>query len=202
MGLGDRRGQGGLRGPQAADISQGRPVANGWLATLAPGYFGLVMATGIISLAAHMMGRPLVAIGLFHLNILQYLVLFALYVWRALRHPRLFFGDMMDHLKGPGYFTLVAGSGVLASQCIVLREDLRMGFVLWVVGVALWLILMYAIFLALTIKPEKPSLDRGINGGWLLAVVATQSVAVSSALLAAHIGQPFRLELNFLALSM
>src|SRR5690606_24178520 len=45
-------------------------------------------------------------------------------------------------------------------------------------------------------------LDRGINGGWLLAVVATQSIAVSSALLAATTAQPYRLELNFLALSM
>src|SRR5574340_1136268 len=43
---------------------------------------------------------------------------------------------------------------------------------------------------------------QGINGAWLLAVVATQSIATLSALLAAHIGQPVKLELNFLALSM
>src|SRR5690606_17289075 len=60
----------------------------------------------------------------------------------------------------------------------------------------------YAIFTMLTVKRDKPTLDRGINGGWLLAVVATQSIAVSSALLAGSQGQPYRLELNFLALSM
>src|SRR5690606_24317078 len=97
---------------------------------------------------------------------------------------------------------MVAGTGVLASQFIVLRDDLGVGFILWLLGVALWLGLMYTVFLALTVKPVKPSLDKGINGGWLLAVVATQSVAVSSALVAARIGQPYRLELNVLALSM
>src|SRR5690606_22627266 len=60
----------------------------------------------------------------------------------------------------------------------------------------------YAIFAVLTVKRDKPTLDRGINGGWLLAVVATQSIAVSSTLLGASAHQPYRLELNFLALSM
>jgi len=45
-------------------------------------------------------------------------------------------------------------------------------------------------------------LQEGINGGWLLAVVATQAVAVLSAHIAADWPQPYRLELNFLALSM
>ena len=61
--------------------------------------------------------------------------------------------------------------------------------------------LTYTIFTAFTVKRDKPALDKGINGGWLLAVVATQSLSVSSALLAARIGQPYRLELNFFALS-
>jgi tellurite resistance protein TehA-like permease len=58
------------------------------------------------------------------------------------------------------------------------------------------------VFAALTVKRDKPSLDKGINGGWLLAVVATQALTVSSTLLAAHVSQPFRLELNLMALSM
>ena len=46
----------------------------------------------------------------------------------------------------------------------------------------LWLLLIYTIFTALTIKRNKPSLAEGINGGWLLAVVSTQSIAVLIAL--------------------
>jgi tellurite resistance protein TehA-like permease len=45
-------------------------------------------------------------------------------------------------------------------------------------------------------------LDRGISGAWLLAVVATQAVAVLGALLAQQWPQPYRLEANFLALCM
>jgi tellurite resistance protein TehA-like permease len=48
----------------------------------------------------------------------------------------------------------------------------------------------------------KPKPEVGINGAWLLAVVATQALAVLSALLAARAAQPWRLELNFFALSM
>ena len=57
-------------------------------------------------------------------------------------------------------------------------------------------------FTGFTVKEHKPTLDKGISGAWLLAVVATQAIAVLSALLAAHVGQPGKLEMNFLALSM
>jgi tellurite resistance protein TehA-like permease len=84
---------------------------------------------------------------------------------------------------------------------MVLRENVLAGELLWLVASVLWVCLIYAIFTAFTVRHDKPTLDRGINGGWLLAVVATQSLSVSSALLAARIGQPYRLELNLVALS-
>lgn len=171
------------------------------LADMSPAYFGLVMATGIVSLAAHMMGHPTLAAGLFYLNIGQYCLLCALYFLRAWRHPQRFFGDMIMHLTGPGYFTAVAGTGILASQFMVLRDNYVAGGALWLLAVVLWLGLTYTIFTAFTVRRDKPTLDKGINGGWLLAVVATQSLSVCSALLATHIGQPYRLELNFFALS-
>ncbi len=180
--------------------SSSQPARSG-LADMSPAYFGLVMATGIVSLAASMMAHPTLASALFHLNIVQYGLLCVLYVLRAWRHPSRFFGDMLAHLTGPGYFTAVAATGILASQFMVLRDDLAAGKALWALTVVLWLCLTYTIFTAFTIKGDKPTLDKGINGGWLLAVVATQSLSVSGALLAARIGQPYRLELNFFALS-
>lgn len=185
---------------QADNAPVGR--APGGLEHLSPAYFGVVMATGIVSLAGAMMGHPWFARTLFYLNIVQYVVLCVLYALRAWRYPGRFFGDMVTHSTGPGYFTMVAGTGILASQFILLNEDVRVGFVLWLLAVALWVALIYTIFTAFTVRRDKPSLDRGINGGWLLAVVATQAVAVSSALLAARVGQPYRLELNLVALSM
>jgi len=171
------------------------------LAGLSPAYFGLVMATGIVSLAGFMLGADALAYGLFYLNIAQYLVLAVLYGVRAVRYPARFFGDMAEHLVGPGYFTAVAATGILASQFLLLAGAARISLVLWGVAVLLWLGLTYAIFTAFTIRAEKPTLDRGINGGWLLAVVATQALSVSSALLAARLGPPYQLELNLMALS-
>jgi tellurite resistance protein TehA-like permease len=52
------------------------------------------------------------------------------------------------------------------------------------------------------VKRAKPSLEKGVSGAWLIAVVATQSIAVLVSLLARDAWEPLRLELNFVALSM
>jgi tellurite resistance protein TehA-like permease len=172
------------------------------LAGLSPAYFGLVMATGIVSIAAHLRGAPRIAVALFAVAIGAYAVLWLLTIARAFLYPRLFFGDMVDHLRGSGFFTVVAATSVLGSQCILLGRSYDMALVLWGVAIALWVLLTYTIFAGFTVREEKPTLDRGISGAWLLAVVATQSIAVLSALLSPHIDQPHRLQINFLALSM
>ena len=154
------------------------------LAGMSPAYFGMVMATGIVSLAAYSLAMPGIAQALFQLNIVAYAVLWFLTVLRMVRCPQRFFGDMVDHLRGPGFFTIVAGTTVLGSQFVVLAADYRAGTVLWVVAILLWIGLTYTIFAGFTIKERKPTLDQGISGAWLLAVVATQSIAVLSALLA------------------
>ena len=172
------------------------------LADLAPAYFGMVMATGIVSLAAKLLGWVVLAQALFGLNIAAYVVLWTLFVLRMVRHPAHFFGDLIDHLRGPGFFTMVAGTSVLGSQFLLLAADYPVALALWSLALLLWVALTYAIFTGITVKERKPPLDRGISGAWLLAVVATQSIALLSGLLAPHVGQPGRLEMNFLALSM
>jgi len=169
---------------------------------MSPAYFGLVMATGIVSLAASMMTYRRLGLVLFYLNVAQYVTLWGLYGLRAWRYPKRFFGDMVAHSTGPGYFTVAAGTGILASQFILLRDDIVIGAGLFLLAALLWVALTYTIFTALTVKRRKPHLDKGIGGGWLLAVVATQAVCVPATLLAARTGQPFRLELNLVALTM
>ncbi len=178
----------------------GRMLAG--LVGMSPAYFGMVMATGIVSISAHLLLMPRLAHTLFQLNIVFYAALCALTLLRLVCHTRKFFGDMLDHLRGPGFFTTVAATGVLGSQFVLLAAEYHVATVLWLVTITLWIGLTYTIFAGFTIKEHKPTLDKGINGAWLLAVVATQSIAVLSALLAAHVGQPGKLEMNFLALSM
>ncbi|HNQ05478.1 MAG TPA: tellurite resistance/C4-dicarboxylate transporter family protein [Thiobacillaceae bacterium] len=177
-------------------------IAPARLAELSPAYFGMVMATGIVSIAAHLSALHFTAKALFLLNCLAYAVLWLLNILRIVRYPRRVFADLADHLRGPGYFTTVAGTCVLGSQFVLLIAEYRIALMLWGLAAVMWVGLTYTIFTGFTVKELKPTLDRGISGAWLLAVVATQSIAVFGALLAAHIQQPIRFEMNFLALSM
>jgi tellurite resistance protein TehA-like permease len=167
-----------------------------------PAYFAMVMATGIVSLSAHMLGMPWLAAALFALNIAAYLVIWLLTVLRVVWFRRLVLLDLVDHQRGPGFFTSVAGSCVLGSQFVLISTNYRAALLLWILGIILWVVLTYTILAAFTIKENKPALYEGITGAWLLAVVATQSVAVLSALISLHWSQPYRLMINFVGLSM
>ena len=180
-------------------------IASRWLcgvADLSPACFGMVMATGIVSIASHLLGMPTVAHGLLWLNVPVYGVLWCLTGIRIVRYPARFFDDLIGHRQGPGFFTMVAGSAVLGTQFVLLANAWRTGMAFWLFALVLWIGLTYAIFTALTVKAVKPPLDEGINGSWLLAVVGTQSLAALAALLASHEGAAWRLTLNFFALSM
>ncbi|HET9164236.1 MAG TPA: tellurite resistance/C4-dicarboxylate transporter family protein [Solirubrobacterales bacterium] len=172
------------------------------LEDLSPSYFALVMATGIVSIGCYLMGLKPVAIALFALNCVAYVVIWALSLLRLRVYPRRVLEDLTSHERGLGFLTVVAGTGVLGAQVIVIGHEFAIAIGLLALAAVLWLTLTYTVFTALTIKREKPSLAQGISGTWLLAVVATQAIAVLTALLAAHWGQPLRLHANFVALSM
>jgi tellurite resistance protein TehA-like permease len=177
-------------------------TADAQVRKLAPSYFALVMATGIVSIGAHQLGVAVVDVGLLVVNIAAYVVLVVLTAVRLARHRRDFFADLTDHRRALGFLTVVAGTCVLGAQMIVIADSVAIATGLLIAGSVLWVVLTYAIFTALTIKPDKPPLAEGIGGTWLLAVVATQSIAVLTALLAPHWEQPLRLDANFVALSM
>ena len=187
-----------------APAKHGTVLRTKWrdLSELSPASFAMIMATGILSIGLHQRDLDSPARALFGLNLLAWAVLWVLTVLRLLRHTRRFANDLIDHLRGPGFFTTVAATAVLGCQLVLLTGSFRYAMVLWAMSIVLWVGLTYTIFTAFTIKEDKPTLDRGITGGWLLAVVATQSLAVLSALVATHFEQPWKLELNFFALSM
>jgi len=172
------------------------------IANLPPSYFAMVMATGTLSVGCHLLEINWLAWLLFFLNLVFYATLIVLYGLRMTRHTRRFFSDMISHERGAGFFTSVASSCIVGSQCILIAQSYWAAIGLWFVAIFLWLGLTYTIFTAYTIKENKPALAESISGAWLLAVVATQAIAVLSALIAAHWPQPLRMELNFFALSM
>jgi len=150
---------------------------------LFPAYFALVMATGIVSIACHLLKMDFLAFPLFYLNQFFYIILWLFTLARIFRHPSRLLGDMSNHRLGTGFLTIVAGTNVLGSQFVILNSNQTIALFLWILGLVLWLFLIYALFTVLTVKQEKPPLESGINGAWLLFVVSTQSIAVLGMLL-------------------
>lgn len=136
------------------------------------------MATGIVSIACHLLKMDILAIPLFYLNQFFYIVLWILTLIRLVRYPMKVFSDLSNHRIGSGFLTIVAATNVLGSQFVILQANATIALYLWVLGLALWFLLIYTLFTALTVKEEKPTLEDGINGGWLLFIVSTQSVPV------------------------
>lgn len=170
-----------------ASIREGSRLAP--IEKMPPAYFALVMATGIVSLAAYLLEYRAVAHLLFYLNCAAFVILWALFALRALAFPRAVLGDLVDHVRGVGFFTAIAGACVLGSQFVIIADRPIIGLVLWFVGIGLWAVLTYGVFTLLTVRADKPSLNAGINGGWLVAVVAAQSIAILGCQLAPHFEQ-------------
>jgi len=170
-------------------------------ADLFPGYFALVMATGIISIAAHLLEMRTVALALVAINVIAYVVLWLLLVLRLILFFSRIRADIGDHVRGPGFFTVVAGTCVLGSQLIIVLGQFGVAAVLWLAALVFWLIIMYTFFTAVTVRENKPSIESGLSGAWLIAVVATQSISVLGTLLVERWGA-YREPLLFFTLSM
>lgn len=181
-------------------FQRGRPDD---LETLHPGYFALVMATGIVSIAVDLHGVPVVPATLFWLNALFFILLAVATCLRIIRYPRAFMADIRSHSRGVGFFTAVAASGVFGSQLVLQMEAGGLATVFWIIAGALWLLVMYILLAILTVKVDKPSLEDGLNGAWLVSVVATQSVSTLTVLVlsSGNFGE-FRQQLMFVALAL
>lgn len=179
----DRPGGGVPRGPAKSPL---REIVVDAVKNLHPAYFAMVMATGIVAIASQLTGLRSLAVGLSWLNIGVFVVLWTLTLARAILFPRDFFRDLIDHKRGPGFFTIVAGTSVLGRQQIIIFGHYTVATAMWFLALPLWAGFTYAIFTGLTVKEDKPSLAEGIHGGWLIAVVATQAVSSLGTLLASR----------------
>src|SRR5262245_64554894 len=154
------------------------------IATFSPGYFALVMATGIISLAAHFLGLSPIAQVLFWVNMTAYVVLWALTALRLVYYRTQLLDDLTHHARGVTFLTTVAGTCILGDQFAILTPLMPVAVGLWCIGLALWTVLLYTFFTAVTVREPKSPLETGINGAWLLVVVSTESICVLGTLVA------------------
>jgi tellurite resistance protein TehA-like permease len=159
------------------------------LAAMHPASFALAMATGIVSIACHLLGLPRIAVALLWANAVFYAALWVLTVLRVARFRERVVADIFHHGRAVGFFTMVAATCVLGSQALLIGGSWRVAVALWIFGIILWAVLTYTVFTVLTVKEDKPALADGINGGWLVSVVAAQSVSVLGSQLAGGFGE-------------
>lgn len=147
------------------------------LAGLSPGYFALVMGTGILSIAVHEAGAARLALIPLGIAAVAYGVLAVLFVARWFRHGDRLRADARNPETAFAFFTIVAGTDVLA---VGLHQH-GWGTVatgLLALAAAIWLVLGYVLpWQVLMTRDGEPILAR-TNGSWFIWSVASQSLAV------------------------
>ncbi len=145
---------------------------------LPPAYFAMVMATGIVSIAADFVGFHLISVVLLWLNVAFYVCLWMFTITRIICHSDRFIRDFQDFNRGVGYLTTVAGTCIVGSQFVILEKSYQLGVILFCLGLVIWILAIYSVFSSFVIRSDKPLIQEGINGAWLLATVSTQSLSI------------------------
>lgn len=151
--------------------------------TLHPAYFAMVMSTGIISIASKLLGFTGIAYALFYINIIAYAILLPFQTIRVFKYWNYLYKDLCNPKLSLVFFTTVAATNVLGAQFITVVSLPEIAKIFWYLGIFLWVSVSLISFSALFVKCEEGP-ESVIHGGWLIATVGTQSVAVLGGILA------------------
>lgn len=156
----------------------------------------MVMATGIISNAFFFMNWFVLSQLFFLVNLVAYPVLLLLYAARLLRHTHALWDDMLNPKLVFSFFTIVAASGVFGIQ-LDLRGFAFLAIAIWLFALVTWAFLLYFSFAVLMFL-DKAQKANVVHGGWLIAIVGTQSLVLLGVRVAAHLPR-YGIELIVLA---
>lgn len=140
--------------------------------------FAMVMATGILSIAALLEGYIWLATGLYYINILLFIILLIFMLRRIFVEWSSFKSDLKSYEKGPGVFTFIVAICIIGNQVVLFNEWYTLGRTLLVIAAIAWIFINYSFFFNITVTKKKKSLKDGISGSWLLSVVAIQAMAI------------------------
>jgi len=149
---------------------------------LFPGYFALVMATGIISNTLYFEGYLALSKALFTVNLFAYVWLVLLTLLRAARFRQAIWADLTNPALVFSFFTIVASTDVLGIG-LSLRGFGQAALAMWVFALFVWLCLSYFSFAVLTFLNTAHGANV-VHGGWLIAIVGTESLVILGAILA------------------
>src|SRR5215469_7211179 len=149
---------------------------------LQPGYFAFVMATGIISTGTFLFGPTWLSRALLAAASAGLVVLTALLAARV----AFFRSSLVADVKAPervfGFFTITAGLDVLGVRLAAAGHPLTAA-ILSGLAAAVWLVLTYGVPASLLLARSRDCVLGGVNGTWLLWVVASQSLSVAASTL-------------------
>ena len=154
---------------------------------LHPAYFAMVMSTGIISVAAKLLGFTGIAYALFYINIVAYAILLPILVLRVIFYWDCLYKDLSNPKLSFVFFTIVAGTNVLGAQFVSIVNQPEIAKIFWYFGLFLWTAISLSTFSILFLECTE-GIEKVVHGGWLIATVGTQSVAVLGGILAPKFG--------------
>lgn len=158
-----------------------------WLEGLFPGYFALVMATGILSFAFGITDHPVLADWMFRGAVLAWFVLLFLSAWRLLQFPHAVKIDLLNVRRVFSFFTLVAATSIIG-MLLNIRGYTGLAVACWIMAFLSWSFLLYLSFSVLTFL-NHPHTVNIVHGGWLIAIVATQSLVLLGIEIAPYLGR-------------
>ncbi|WP_232331471.1 tellurite resistance/C4-dicarboxylate transporter family protein [Agromyces laixinhei] len=166
---------------------------------LTPGYFALVMATGILSVAMRTNNAMAISELLLVIAAVAYVVLVALSVVRVVRHREAMAADFADPARAFGFFTFVAATCVLGSR--LAQEELHApSLVLMILAALAWIVLGYTVPWTAVLGQHRPARALATaNGTWFIWAVASQSIAVLAATLQVELPASMRPAMSLLA---
>ena len=148
------------------------------IATMDPGYFAWVMASGIVSVGADLLGYRILSRVILAVTAVAFVGLVLVYVARAVWFTAFIRHNLQDPSVAMAYFTFVAGADVLG-----IRLDMG-GYSGFAAGLAvaagvIWVVLNYGLPWSIVARAHHPVL-REFNGTWFIWVVATQSLSIAA----------------------
>jgi tellurite resistance protein TehA-like permease len=150
--------------------------------TLLPGYFALVMSTGMVSIGLSLHHWDGASVVLLWIACVAFALLAALTGLRFVSYRHELAADVRNPDRAFGFFTVVAAINVVGTRLDIDGHNNLAGGLL-AVSLVIWLLLGYVIpALAVLGSGKHPVIDH-TNGTWFIWAVASQSVTVLAATL-------------------
>lgn len=146
------------------------------IATLDPGWFAWVMASGIVSIGADLLGYRLLSSVVLGFTVAATVMLTVAYLARFILYGSWVRRSLRDPTTAMAYFTVVAGLDVLAAR-LVPGGHTVIALGLGSAAAIIWVALTYGLPWSIVASAQRPVLGE-INGTWLVWVVATQSLSI------------------------